>query len=85
MKKFNYQELKDTVYNYKTKHDSGFTREEQLRLCDELRVNKSIYLAKLGVNTGLLIGNECITYHCDVLKGLQCVLEDRELTVLEWD
>ena len=84
-KKYNYQELKDIVYNFKTKHDSGFTREEQLRLCDQIGISKPQYLDKLGTNTCLLIGQEVITYRHDVLKAIQCVEENRNLKSWEWD
>lgn len=82
-----YKKLEDTVYNYKTKSEHGFRPEEEteiLKLYPE--IDPSDYYYKLGVNTCIMDDDGAfITYHCDVLNGLLCSLEDREQTLEEWD
>lgn len=83
--KVNYKTLEDLVYNYKTKYQEGFTGEEILSFIKEQNLDKDVFFDKLGINTGMLLNGDCITYHCDILKGLICALENREQSIYEWD
>lgn len=80
-----YKKIKDTVYNYKTKNEHGFTKTEIHNLLVELKINEKRFNKALGVNTCMLIDGEVITYHTDVLKGVVCAIENREQNSLEWD
>lgn len=80
-----YKELEDKVYNYPTKHEEGFMREEMQALVNEMNLNLASFYEKLGVNTGLMKGKDSITYHTDVLKGIVCVLENHEQNIFEFD
>jgi formate dehydrogenase assembly factor FdhD len=80
-----YKKIKDVVYNYKTKHEHGFTKTEIDNLLEELNINENRFNKALGVNTCMLIDGEVITYHTDVLKGVVCAIENREQNSLEWD
>jgi len=80
-----FKDLENLVYNYRTKYQEGFTEEEVLSFIEEQNLDKNVFFDKLGINTGMLIDGDCITYHCDILKGLICTLENREQDIYEWD
>jgi hypothetical protein len=81
------KQLKDLVYNYPTKHEQGFIRAE---LQDILSKFPDIRMDKYN---DAMMGNTCmldkidgvIIYHCDVYKAILCGIEDRNLTLNEWD
>ena len=79
------KEIKDLVYNYKTKYKQGFIKKEIDKLLEELNINENRFNKALGVNTCMLIDGEIITYHNDILKGIICALENREQNSFEWD
>jgi hypothetical protein len=83
--KIEYNELEDFVYNYPTKHKQGFTGKEVLQFIEELKLDKDTFFDKLGVNTCMLVDGDVITYHRDILKGLLCVLENRDMYWYEFD
>jgi len=79
------ENVEEIVLNYKTKHLAGFTRVELLALLEKYSIDVDHFYDKLGVNTVMVIETEVVTYHCDILKGLRCVIENREQTYEEWD
>lgn len=71
---------------YKTKHKQGFTREEMVDLIqNHTNYNLEDFWDKLGVNTGMIIDGDYITYHCDVELALQLLKENRNINSFEWD
>ena len=79
------KELESFVNNYPTKHKDGFTPNEMHSLIKTLSLDKETFYDKLGVNTGMVIDGDFITYHCDVYKGVVCTIENRDQTIAEWD
>ena len=78
--------MREIVYNYKTKHKYGFTHKE---IEDVLKgfpnINLDKFYEALQGNTCMVIGNEVITYHCDLLLALECGVENRDVESHEWD
>ncbi len=79
------ENVEEIVNNFPTKHKMGFVGSEILALLKEYNINNKDFFNKLGPNTVGVIDTEVVTYHCDILKGLRCVLENREQTLEEWD
>ena len=79
------ENVEEIVNNFPTKHERGFVGREILALLKEYNINTKQFFEKLGTNTVGVIDTEVVTYHCDILKGLRCVLENREQTLEEWD
>lgn len=78
--------MKDKIYNYVTKYPQGFTSSEIEELLKEYpSVNMQAFNDALFGNTCMRIDDQIITYHCDIYKALCCGLENRNLTIDEWD
>lgn len=77
--------VEEIVNNYPTKHEIGFVGRETLALLKKYEIDTHDFFEKLGTNTVGVIDTEVVTYHCDILKGLRCVLENRDQTLEEWD
>ena len=77
--------LDDIINNYQTLYDKGFTGIELNQLLEKYSIDIDSFYEKLGVNTVGVIDGKFITYHCDIIKGIRCVLENREQTLDEWD
>lgn len=78
--------MKDLVYNFPTKNKEGFTNseiDELLSKFDNLNVSK-FQDALRGV-TCMVIDNEIVIYHCDILTALYCGLENRDMYSYEMD
>ena len=75
----------EMIDNFRRYHKEGFTGKELIQLCDKNKIDYDKFADKLGVNTGMVIGGDFITYEWDVELALRCVLEDRDKTVFEWD
>jgi len=81
------KELENLVYNYKTTHKQGFLFSEEMEI---LKQFPDINIDKYN---DAMRGNTCqmdekggfIIYHCDVFHALLCGLENRDLTLEEWD
>lgn len=79
-------ELEKLVYSYPTKYDIGFTDEEQQLLLKKFpNINMDKYNNAMMGNTCQMRGNKIISYHQDVYHALLCGLENRDLTIAEWD
>lgn len=82
----NYKEIREKVYNYKTKHKQGFTKAEVKSLLKEYpAVKMERFNDALFGNTCMVIDDDLIMYHCDIEKALICGLENRTLMAHEWD
>ena len=77
------------VNNYLTKNKYGFTAGEiQTVLTEHFpEISYKTFDEKMGTVTAMLDEKtkEIIYYHCDVETALKCAIEDREMTVAEWD
>jgi len=83
--KLTIENVEDIVYNWPTQHEMGFTGLEITTLLGSYLVDAEKFYDKLGINTVGVVNGQSVTYHCDILKGLRCVLEDRDQTLEEWD
>ena len=80
-------EVREFVYNYKTKYKRGFTDEEVKEVLKKYPEadNEKFHDAMIG-NTGILSDEgEFVNYHVDVLHALYCGLENRDLYPWEFD
>ena len=65
--------IKEKVYNFKTKYKEGFIQSEiETLLKDYPKINIEKFNNALMGNTCMLINDEIITYHCDIEKALLC-------------
>lgn len=85
--KTNYEILKDKIYNYNTESKYGFNPKEiEYLLVDYPNINMNKFNNAMFGNTCMMNErDELIMYHCDILKAIICGLENRDLTVWEWD
>lgn len=81
-----YNRLHQEVMNFPTKHSMGFINSEIEELLSRYP-NASLdkFQEALMCHTCMLIDNELITYHNDILLALTCAIENRDPTVGEWD
>lgn len=81
------KEVTKIVNNFPTKNEMGFTSIEQTLLLmkhfEGIKIER-YYNSMIG-NTMAVIDNISRTYHCDVITGIMCALEDREINSEEWD
>lgn len=85
MAKLTLKNLSKVVDNYPTKHKLGFTGQEIKELLEKHKIDGEKFYTALGVNTVGVIDGQSVTYHCDIEKGLRCVLENRQQNIMEWD
>ena len=78
--------MKDKVYNFKTKHKQGFTNNEMKTLLEDYPdINMDKFNDAMTGNTCMVIDDEVVTYHCDVLTALRCGVENRDMKWHEMD
>jgi len=82
--------LEDLVYNYKTINKYGFIQEEIEELIKMFpNFNEEKYVDAMRGNTCMMtVYNgkpRIVNYHCDVLTGLKCGIENRNIRIEEWD
>lgn len=78
--------IENFVNNYPTKYQQGFTSYEIANILLKFKkINKEKFWNALVGDTCMMINNQIIRYHCDVIKALNCGLENRDLTQGEWD
>jgi len=82
----NNKKLEKLVYDYPTKYKEGFTGKEIMELVAKFpeTTYDKVY-EKIGVVTCSMRDGQTVIYHCDVLTGLRCAIEGRDMTVEEWD
>ena len=76
----------EKVHSFPTKHKEGFIQaeiDELLKQFYDVRMDK--FNDAMRGNTCMLIGEEVIIYHCDVLTALRCGLENRGILPHEFD
>ena len=82
----NYKELEKLVYDYPTKYKEGFTGEEIEDIVSRFPgLNRDKFNDALMCITCMVIDNLTVVYHFDILTALRCGIENREMTVGEWD
>jgi hypothetical protein len=79
--------LYERVYNYKSKSDYGLIDTEiKDILKDYPNCNMEKYNSAMFGNTCMVDDNKnIINYYCDVYPAILCGMENRELTIDEWD
>ena len=71
---------------YKTKYPEGFLPEELKDLLKDFpAINMEKYNDAMKGNTCTMREGKFCIYHVDVYNALLCGLEDRDLTLGEWD
>jgi hypothetical protein len=79
-------EIRDLVYNYKTKHDEGFVQSEIDDLLTKFPdINMDKFNNALRGITCMVKDSETIIYHCDIKHAILCGIENRDLKWYEWD
>ena len=80
------KEIYNFIYNYKTKYLEGFMPDELTNVLKKFpNINMSKYSNAMMGNTCIMYEDKFCMYHCDVYNAIICGLEDRELTLEEWD
>lgn len=79
-------DLHNLVYNYKTKYNEGFIKDEILYILSIFPniTRKKFDNALFGITT-TTIDNEIIIYRHDLVLALKCGLENRNPNTLELD
>lgn len=85
MAKLTVKNISKVIDKYPCKYEHGFTGLEIKQLLFKYGIDQEKFYIALGVNTCMIIDGQSITYHCDVEKGIRCVLENRQQNILEWD
>jgi hypothetical protein len=67
------------------KNEIGFTGVEIRLMLLENNIDTNKFYDTLGVNTCTMIDGQIITYFWDVENALDRVLNDRDMTLDEWD
>lgn len=79
-------DLKDIVYGFKTKNPEGFIQSEIYELLIGFpQVNMEKFNDALYGISCLKIGDNLVIYHHDIEKALICGLENRDLSLEEFD
>lgn len=82
------KELETLVYNWPTNNIHGFNPKEIEQILNQVgkeNMNMEKYYNAMMGNTCMMDEHGIIQYHCDILAGLRCGLENRDLTMDEWD
>jgi len=81
-----HSELEKLVYDYPTKYPEGFIWEEQKELLKQFpNINQDKYWDAMRGNTCIMRDGKIVSYHCDILTALLCGIENRDMTLEEWD
>ena len=80
------ENIREKVYNFKTKNKHGFVQSEIDSLLKNYpNINMDKFNSALMGNTCMIVDNETVMYHCDIEKALHCGIENRNLHIWEWD
>lgn len=91
LKKDQIEHIHSLIYDYKTKHNIGFTTSEieDIKSVIEGTYGKldkeSFKMALTGITCQMDNNDGMLIYHCDIFNAIKCGLESRELTLEEWD
>ena len=80
-------DINNLVYGYDTQFKEGFTQKEIDEILEKFKgeINMEKYHEAMRGNTCVVIEGKVITYHCDLITGIRCGVENRSMTWLEWD
>ena len=88
-------DLHKLVYEYPTKHKEGFLPDELKAIVTRFqrtdienkfpKMNRKKFNDALTGITCVIMEDQIVIYHCDVLKALKCGIEDRNIKFEEWD
>ena len=76
---------KEIIESSERKNEIGFTGTEIGLMLIKNNIDSDKFYDALGVNTCCTIDGQIITYYWDVELALECVLQDRDKTIDEWD
>lgn len=80
------KEVTGIVNNYPTKNKEGFTNIEIRNIINLFpTMNLTKFNDAFNGNTCMVIDNQIINYHCDIINAIICGLENRDLNISEWD
>lgn len=80
------KDIHDKVYNFKTKNKEGFINTEIERLLkDYPDINMDKFNDALMGETCMMIDNEMVIYRCDIYNALLCGIQNRGLSITEFD
>lgn len=79
--------LQDLVYNYPTKSPYGLLDEEIKQLVTDnfKEFNWDKYYDAMMGNTCMTYEGKIVNYHCDVITGIKCGIENRNIHFSEFD
>jgi hypothetical protein len=83
--KADYEKIEKQVYEFQTKYTKGFIDSEITELLEKLNINEKRFSKAMGVNTCIIIDEQVITFHVDIIKGIVCAIEDRGQDIFEFD
>jgi hypothetical protein len=69
----------EIVNNYPTKYEHGFTSNEIQELLIDYNINHDLFFENMGLNTSMIIDGEFITYHSDIKKTLNKIIDKRDM------
>jgi hypothetical protein len=79
-------DIKDFVYNFNTKHKSGFDKTDiEMLLKNYPKINMDKFNDALNGNTCKIIDDDTVMYHCDILTAIYCGIENRDIKGYEFD
>jgi len=80
------ENIREKVYNFKTKNIQGFIKTEiDTLLKDYPNINMDMFDDALMGITVITVNKEIVIFHCDIEKALRCGIENRSLRIGEWD
>lgn len=81
------KEVTKIVHDFNTKEEIGFTPIEiSLLLLQHFNgIDMDRYYSAMLGNTCAVIDGITRTYHCDIITGIMCGIEDRDILPHEWD
>ena len=78
--------IEKIVKEFPTKNKEGFTAKEQEELLKLFPgINKEKYDNALWGVTCIMVEDEIVIYHCDIITALRCGTENRNIRYYEWD
>ena len=85
MEELKSEDIKELIEEYPTKNKEGFIHSEIMEIIIKYGIPSDTFFDALGVNTCMMIDGDMVTYHCDIMTALYCVVEGREKHPWEWD
>ena len=80
------QEVHERVYNYPTRHEMGFIREEYMKLLEEYpNINMERFWDLLNGITSMNVNGETVIFHRDIFIAIVYGVEDRLPNSWDWD